>query len=489
MNRLARHYPLLLGGILLTAIYAWAYLHAAALPGRSAQFPEGWWGWFDQGRTLESARALATGDLAPAHHWYPLGYAVLGVPFVLLGGGAHPFVLVDAACLLLAFLGFVAFAERCGLHRWSAAALFLACVAWDRQSFGEWAIPWNSSAAAALLWLLLAQCAAWMDGVRRPWLLGTLAAAAPLCRPTEAPAVAICLLWLLAADWRAFRLPSILRIAAGGLLVALPYAALHAAIYGWAPSEYMIHSRALGFTLHDFGWKAFVILADPYPWFMDGPGLLRRMPWMALGLAGILPALLARGPRGLLAAALAVHLVLYVSYLDLLPTGIWRYNNIHYWKWVAPAYGLLAWLLLRDLAHWRRNRPWPAAAGLACAALLALLRVAPQPTQGPAKMLEFHGDAPGFDPSYFGDLIIQDAHGAMANITDMRAIPVPGGMRVIALTREFDGPVTLRPARGLAPALVADTPARFAERLVLGRPCWLLPCGRRDVDPLLPPVD
>jgi hypothetical protein len=194
----------------------------------------------------------------------------------------------------------------------------------------------------------------------------------------------------------------------------------------------------------------------------------------------------------MLAAALLVHLLVFVSYVDLLPTGLWRFNNLHYFKWAIPGYALLGALLVRDLVRWRWAVPQVAsAAALVLLAGLSLLRVAPVAVaaDAPAKMLIFHGDAPGFDPSYFGDWAVRDAAGTQDNVTAVRGFPVPGGMRVIALRRPFVGEVTLERAGGLPPGLAAAVPERFGAAVVPGRPCWV-PfsfCGRRPANTLMPP--
>ena len=497
-------HPTSLGAAILAFAYLWSYLSAQSLPGNAPGL--GWWGWFDQGRTLESARAFGAGDLAAVRHWYPPGYSLLGAPFIGAGFRAHPFALVDGACLLATFAAFGAFAAACGVSRLVAAMLFLVAVAWSPAVFATWTVPWNSSPAAVLTWGALAVAAHWLAGRRRPVLLGALVAAMPAFRPTDTAAVAVCVPWVLAADWRAgqLRARSLAGLAGGSALLAAPQLALHLAIYGPHPSEYMQHSRTLGFTPYDLGWKAYVLLADPYPWFADGTGLLRRLPWMALGLAGLLPALRHGRAAGLLAAALVVHLLLYLSYLDLLPTGLWRFNNVHYWKWTVPGYALLAWLLVRDLARWPLARlparPRYAAAGsLLAVAVLSCLRIEPRPAgpDEPAKMLEYHGPAPGFAASYEGDLVLHDALGSLASVSGMRAVPVPGGMRVLALARPFTGPVTFDRAdglpgglpEGLPEGLLDHPPDRWAGHVVLGRPCWLpgSGCGPRPVNRLLPP--
>ena len=66
----------------------------------AAALSDGWWQFSDQGRYLTDTLAWAAGDLTAAKHYYLAGYPLLGVPFVRLTP-ANPFLLPDAACLLL----------------------------------------------------------------------------------------------------------------------------------------------------------------------------------------------------------------------------------------------------------------------------------------------------------------------------------------------------------------------------------------------------
>ena len=104
-NYCVRRYILAIGMTLLTVIYFLGYLHNPARPSPSAPFPEGWWGWFDQSKYLQSAQALAHLDLSPSSHWYPLGYAILGAPFVWMGN--HVYLIPALLCLLITAGGLV----------------------------------------------------------------------------------------------------------------------------------------------------------------------------------------------------------------------------------------------------------------------------------------------------------------------------------------------------------------------------------------------
>ena len=479
------------GAAALTAWYIWCLLGDRNLPGNDPQYPLGWWGWFDQGKYLDSAQSLMRGAMEPDRHWYPLGYSILAAPFTRWSRG-HPFLPVNLGSLLLCYAGFLAFARRVGVGRGWAVVLFLLAAAGSRVLFEGWIVPWSTIPAAALIWLLLAATAAHVQGGRRPLLIGLLAAAIPLVRPTELLLAAPCVLAAAAASlWppvppasdghaRRRRLPDLALLAAGALIVALPYALLHWRIYGLGPSPYMAMSTGLGFTLHDLGWKAYTLLLDPRDWFLEGRGLLWRAPWAALALAGLAVAWAHGRAAGLLAVLILLHALLYLSYVDLLPTGLWRFYNVHYWQWALPGLALLAFLAGRDLLRWRRAPLFPLAP-LAVAASVPLLLLRPVPVEVPvgvpAKMLAYTGAVPGFIEAYFTELALQDSLGEMHGFGELRAIPVPGGMRVYALRRPFgDGPAWVTPP----PGWPGGTPVRYGIGWRLGVPCWtrLVACRR-----------
>jgi hypothetical protein len=470
--------------LLLTALYTVYYLDDSARPGNNSRpcCIKGWIGWWDQGQYYASVWALAAGDLDPNRHWYPLGYPLLAMPFKFLG--SHPFFPIDLASLLICYAAFLAFARRTGVSTIAAVTVFLLTVCADPLLFKQWAIPWTTSPGAATTWALLATAAAYLGGRRRPFLLGFLAASLPLFRPTDAIISVICLGWVALAELRISRLRALHvgAVVLGGLTPLIPYAALYLAIYGPVATPYMVHSKDIGFTLHNLVWRAFVLLLEPRQWFFAGEGLLARIPWLILGFAGALVAWRRMGPTALLAACLIAYCLVMLAYVDLLPTGLWRYYNIHYFKWTLPGFGLLAWMLLRDLLA-RSRLAW---AALAMVLLLSAIRVTPRPAAAdePALAIDIPGPAATEDNTTMAaELAAVDSYGPVQNITQMRAFAFPAGdgIRLIGLKRDFVGEVGWKAGHG-PPMPVDPAPERrWAEHFSLGYPCWLPPhvCKRR----------
>ncbi len=478
-------------GLLLVAIYLSSYFSNPAVPGNAGRFPLGWWGWWDQSQYILSARSLAAGDLLPGHHWYPPGYAVLGAPFALLSR-LHPFLVPDLGCLLLSYLAFLVFARCVGLSATWGALSFLLATSGSEALRNVWAEPWNTSLSSALIWWLLALTALQLIRpaviahvrLRRFGIMGALVAAIPFVRPTDSVLVVV---WaggaaLLGLRERALRLRELAALMLGAVVVMASEAALWLGVYGAHESQYMINSRVLGFSFDSAGWKTYLLLSTPRPWFPYGAGIVQRLPWVLPGLAGMLAIpFIARGvPRGLLAlmtAMIVAYCFLFFCYVDLIPSGLWRYNNIHYFKWALPGVVLLGVLLLRALLRGPRR---PALAALVAVLALTDLRILPRPaTAGePAWMIQVPGPVPGFDEAYFASFTLHDARGAMQPIHDFRAFPDQNGWRLIALDRPFTGALVISGLGHWPDGVVGPDAHRWSRGLSLRLPCWLHACAR-----------
>ncbi len=478
-----------LGGIVVVVLYLGYYLANPSLPGNNPAYPLGWWGWFDQGKYIQSAQALWAHHFSPALNWFPLGYSLLAAPFIGMLP-MHPFFFVDLAGLLIAYAAFQSFALRLAVARHWSAPLFILTAMADQRLARTWAVPWNTTASAALIWLAFAGTAAQLAAaapaqdrwrLSRFFGLGVVFGAMPLVRPTDALITALCGGALLIAEFgrRRVRWQDAAALIAGGLIVLVPYGMLYLRIYGLHETAYVIQSGRLGFAFSEFPWKAYVLLIDPRPWFPSGVSLLARCPWIALGIAGVVPAVLqtsgaVRWSATLLAVAILAYCVVFFSYIDLLPSGLWMYANVHYFQWVFPGVGLFAFLLLRALRGSERRT---AIVSLIVTLIVLSVRIEAVRVgnQSPARMVQFPGVSGRWGHIYFGNEVLRDARGTMTNIIQMRLLPDGEGVRAIALRRMFVGPVQWAPGGAPSPQAQTIVPKRWGERITFGYPLWLPP--------------
>ncbi len=189
----------------------------------------------------------------------------------------------------------------------------------------------------------------------------------------------------------------------------------------------------------------------------------------------LLPGLRPRAARRaltLLSAMMLAYMAVLFSYVDLLPSGLWTYKNVHYFKWMLPGFALLGVVLLRALRRPPRRAPILA---LLAVVLLSAVRLVPVPATGDdARLLQYAGRPPRWSSSYFGHARLADARGVFENILTMRILPDDQGLRVLSLSRPFEGrPVWLqRTGLDIAPD---QAPRAWAGQVTVGWPCWLPP--------------
>ncbi|WP_264818183.1 hypothetical protein, partial [Acidomonas methanolica] len=278
----------------------------------------------------------------------------------------------------------------------------------------------------------------------------------------------------------------IISITTGSFIALIPISYIYIKIYGFRLSDYMIHSRNLGFRIDLLWWKTYLLLVTPRPWFPDGEGLMEHMHWLFFGIAGIamLP-WVARSrkdvPYVLLAVLCVSYSLLFFSYIDLIPGGLWRYNNIHYFKWLLPAMGLLAWYGLHVLF----SQQWRIAASIIGAIfLVSCIRILPvQVPDGSSHvwMLTLHEVPPAWTDSYFREFAVEDKYGKLSNINDFRSLPDSQGERWIALARPFDGKVHDITTNNRPSNLLVSWGMKLVWR---PDPCWIRPYACRYKTPL-----
>jgi hypothetical protein len=484
-NLLSKEQVALFGALILTLWYTGSYLNQPGLPGNTPQ-NMGWLEWWDQSNYYKSARALAKLHFDANSHWYPMGYSIILRPFIRILPN-HIFFFVDLACLLLCYGSFLSFARRVNVSVYWAVPLFILSDAYvfDRN----WVIPWTSTPLAALTWLMIAIVTAHiLESERKNWrlfVIGLLAGTLPVFRPADVLIGIISIGTVLGYDiWKhRFRWKDILLYAFGGLLFSVPYLILHISIYGFQPSPYMTGAGQsggnIGFYFGHLGWKAFTIFCNPMPWYDDGTAVLKLFPWMAFSFAGILLLFVRRLqikkiPLFFLTAILLVNIILYLGYIDFLPTNLW--DAIHYWALTFPGLALLGFIFLRQLFSKENYRAALLCLGITLAILSIQIMPLPSPSKENVRMVYFpKSHEYTWQLSYYGHLHVADSIGSMTNVWNMRVIPAKENtLRVMAMQRDFEGPVSW--VGSVLPTISSTDDAEYySSHVTVGWPCWAWP--------------
>lgn len=481
--------------VVFTLAYVACYLAYPSLPGNSPHL-EGWWGWFDQGQYLKSVKALASGKLDPEFHWYPMGYALLATPFYRMMP-VHPYFLPNLALLLTSVWLYLAIVAELELNRLAGFAMLVLCVLASPLVFQQHVIPWTTTPAmTVLLWVSYLYVRSINCGLTlsRAACLGIAASLMLMTRPTDILALVPVYVHLLLKDAfgairsRALKpfLPKIAAAAMGAGLVAAAALALHVAIYGWAPSSYMAHSSRFGLDFHLIPFRFYVIFISPAAFYGEGQGIIVRFPLIVFGLAALVYCLAFWHRYAGLPAMVLVYIMIYLSYPDLLPSGLWRFMAFHYYKWVFPMLGLLALVAARDV--WRS---W-SIAKIALPSLLIAFALAIEyrsnavpggPTSAGSDQLavtlkkpemiigaRIAGVLGSFEDVYFGwDHVVEiDGH-KLRNIFDLRMVPI-GDTIFLVFNRPVEAQsvaILFKPGLRMAPdANIVPRKGKFSLRSV-----------------------
>ena len=371
-----------------TLLYMWSYWTHPNLPLINPQYPEGWWGWFDQSQYLRSIQAFATGELKRESFLYPPFYALISAPFWPLSKN-HPTLLPDLICFLAFFGGMFAVCRRFygvvlpGLV--SAGMLVLAPMV----TMTQWVIPWTSTPQAALAAILIAlysRAEAGPEPFRlqsgKDWALfagffvayGAIGPSRPLDILVWFPFALVYFLRCLGATVRAAepgrRLPAALSCMAvaalGGALFVALYLAFNVAVLGSPFGAYLNMSTGQGYFLTSIPRKLVSLFWDSATIYGEtNQALFEQVPFLAPASAVCLVTAVTVGDvRRLIVVTILVNLALYLPYGDLSPAGFFRYFNLHYFKWFYPWLGVIG---ACQVVVWLRKQPgrgrdWPALA-------------------------------------------------------------------------------------------------------------------------------
>ena len=431
---------------------------------------------------------------------------------------AHPFFLPDAALLILAMYLFVEIGGVLDIDRVKAAIIFLAAVLVPPTIFKQFVIPWTTTPAMVLIAAVLLAGLRYCEAPARRWAFaaGACGASLLLFRPSDlvvlVPVIAFC-------GTAAARNGGSSRVLQDGALFstgfALPAAiafGIYLAINGPYESAYLHQAAGLGFDVTQLPVKWVTIFLDPKPLYLSGEGVLRAYPWVCFGIIGAVQFSIFKqsGRHALVAAVMLAYSALYLSYVDLLPTNLWDFNVIHYFKWLFPFLALFAFLALRSLRDRENRRSFAAALVLSAIPLNLHITLVPTPrsiessdgqrtfvldVSGPADVIDVplsEAERTTMYPAYLPaarakadtqwiirPLIdnapvhhLQIDGKALAYIRDFHVFAAPSGARIVLLRH----PVGHRIAAELAEGNMLSRQSEvrtYSASLGIGWPAWL----------------
>lgn len=365
--------------IFLFALYQYTYHTYSAVPGNSAKYPLGWWGWTDQGLYLKSSNAFAALDFRSASHFYPPLYPAIGA-FFLPFSRLHPFYLVD----LVLMAGFFLLVFSIFQHRLGARLAVLPIVAGMAlyPVVGlQWVIPWTTTLSA----FLLAAALVLFDQFERMrgepgrirnfllngFLFGAVVGSQIPVRPADIATVApVAILYAImvvrmmaggTVDQRRRGAMAVVGGIAGFSLPLASFIGFNLVSTGTAAGRYFgTVVGGIGFDVTQIPERLFSLFIASQPYFLEfNADWLSVIPVFFIAVVFAIVASFFPGPATLRVAGvmMAVQLLVYASYRDSLPTGMFRYYNVHYYKWMFPvALGIVAFHLKR-LVQERRKGP------------------------------------------------------------------------------------------------------------------------------------
>ena len=335
-----------------------------ALPGNNSTYPMGWWGWFDQGEYLKEAKAIADHNFDPRNYFYPPLYPALGAMFVKLNP-MHAFAIIDLICFLVFVYYFLSTARQFIGWNW-AVAIFIFTFISEKVIIAIWVEPWTSTLVAAIFSFLIAQTQKAINenfkiSLGQIALWSALGGLIFLTRPVDAAVVTPLYCYILWKILEKFNINDfgqsifrpvqvILAFFTPGFIGVILFLGFNFLLYRSLGSPYFSVTASYGFHPSDFFEKAVSILFDSGTIYnVPEESVLFKLKWLALVVPAMIYGLLCGNTLSrVIIAITSVQVLIYFSYADFLPTGIWRYHNIHYFKWLLPYAGLIIALWIKS---------------------------------------------------------------------------------------------------------------------------------------------
>jgi hypothetical protein len=483
---------------LISAIYILYYFWMQATPGNAPlKHPLGWWGWFDQGQYLKSANAFLNLDFSLDKHFYPPLYPALGGIFLFWSTG-HPFFLLNLLCLIWFCYSFIRFSNLYVSRSWTIFILFFSTI-FNVRVFENFVIPWTTNLSVAListgiLGIVLIQDIRAGRSSRiselQIWFAALCLGLVLPTRPLDSVISVVFGAWFLGSYFMLRKLsinivptlPKFLLWSALGLSIGpILYFSFNEFVFGSPFGQYAQIAGMNGYFPGDLTEKFISIWLDGMTLYGEpNSGMVERFPWLLISLSGLIWILIkGAAPIKIIAISVCTLYIVYLPYGDLLPNGLWRYLNIHYFKWTFPFLGLFTFILLKDIFDgWKLKSGWIFPFLILLITTLFLISIYIKTDIKPYGLtiknkdgdsllsiatpnreidfINIYGVEGGFNDVYFGShKVFVDGH-ELKRIHDYRVIPLVGKIRILFI----------RPINGSLIDFIPDSKLKISKDLI-----------------------
>ena len=473
---------------ILTICYFCLYFYSPSTPGNHPfEHPQGWWGWFDQGKYYVSAQSLKNLNFNIENHFYPPLYPIVGAVLLNCSTG-HPYFLPNLVCFLWYSYIFILFSSIY-FNRLISFILLLSTIVANYTLFEDWIIPWTTTLTSGLISTGIYALSYNNKNYNTQGFLskkvvflvflsmGLVVATRPL---DSFVSIVICI-GLYAQyifqnrkqnkDYLNFISISVF----AGLIGTMLFFIFNLKVSGELLGNYFHIASSNGYFIKAIPSKFLDIFCDGNAVYGEkNTAILLKYPWLYISAAGSVW-LLFRGSLAfkIVVTAVFTQYLIYLPYADLIPNGLWRFHNIHYFLWTFPYLALFGLVFLKDIIVALKNRN---ISTIVCATLIittilfipfirtySIINESIEYKLNDKKFIEadlnsnkidfidlygFEGD---FNSIYFGQhkLIINNFE--LTRIKDYRIIPLNGHIRVVFNKPIRPNQLILFPDRGIHP--------------------------------------
>jgi len=461
--------------IIIAILYTYFYLSNPALPGNNLANPLGWWGWFDQGEYLKGVKAFATHNYSIHNFFYPPLYTLLGSLFYKFLPN-HFYFFIDLFSLLILIYFFVKLAENFIGEKWAIVIVFFGLFS-KYIVFVQYVIPWTTTPTAALISIALYylyKINISIDIKPKYFFLYqfifviSTSLVIPL-RPLDSAIVFISLypfyIYTVFKHMMYFKnkliyFYSLLINLLGGSIGLIILFGFNYFIYKDIWGGYLSHSSDLGFSFFNFPfifYKFNTFFIDSYNLnFISNGTFLENFPWLYLSLFSMFYfVFFGKFIIKVISTLIIIYFIMYLPFHDLLINGLWKYLNIHYFKWLFPYAAFLAFYFILIVYKQYKSKKYKVIAisfSLLTVFILLLqyqfkinyIKKSSYILETPNSIsiynssskkidgIDFYGISNSFNDIYFGNQrIVLDNKKILKRVKDFRIIPAPFGMRLL----------------------------------------------------------